>query len=151
MRFFIYTTLEDNSEQGLLNINDPLSKYIYDYPHGDEITIYHLLTHTSGIPNYTQKDGFGARAKSQIEPDSLIKQFKYDELESSPGKNWQYSNSNYFLLGYIIEKVSGKTYEEYLNDKFFIPLCMKNTGVYDLSKIYENEASGYEYWNEKKD
>lgn len=136
-------------EQGLLSISDPLSKYISDYPRGDEITIYHLLTHTSGIPNYTQNDGFWIRAKIPIDPDTLISQFKYDSLKFSPGENWQYSNSGYFLLGCIIEKVSGKTYEEYLKDNFFVPLGMKNTGYHDLLEVYENEASGYEYANGK--
>jgi len=132
-------------EQGLLSISDPLIKYISDYPRGDEISLYHLLTHTSGIQNYTQKDGFWIRSKIPIEPDSLINQFKYDSLEFSPGENWQYSNSNYFLLGQIIEKVSGKTYAEYLNCTFFVPFGMKNTGVHDMFEVYDNAASGYEY------
>jgi CubicO group peptidase (beta-lactamase class C family) len=136
-------------EQSLLSVNDPLSKFVPDYPSGNKITIYNLLIHTSGIPNYTQKDGFWIRAKIPITPDSLIEQFKYDDLEFLPGENWQYSNSNYFLLGYIIEKVSGKSYEEYLKDIFFIPLDMKNTGVHDLSEIYDNDASGYEFWHGK--
>jgi CubicO group peptidase (beta-lactamase class C family) len=132
-------------EQGLLNVNDCLSKYIPDYPSGDQITIYKLLTQTSGIPDYTQKDGFWLRSKIPISPDSLIKQFKYDNLEFTPGTNWQYSNANYFLLGYIIEKASGKKYEEYLKENFFIPLKMQNTGVHDFYEIHYNEASGYEY------
>jgi len=129
----------------MLSISDPLIKYISDYPRGDEISLYHLLTHTSGIQNYTQKDGFWIRAKIPIEPDSLVNQFKYDSLEFSPGKDWQYSNSNYFLLGQIIEKVSGKSYSEYLNNNFFIPLGMKNTGIHDIFEVYDNMASGYEY------
>jgi len=132
-------------DKGLLSINDPLSNYIYDYPRGDEITIYHLLTHTSGIPNHTQKDGFWLRAKIPIEPDSLIEQFKYDVLDFSPGDNWQYSNSGYFLLGYIIEMVSGKSFADYLNENIFIPTGMMNTGYHDLFEVYENEAYGYEY------
>jgi len=66
-------------------------------------------------------------------------------LEFSPGEDWQYSNSNYFLLGQIIEKVTGKTYAEYLNTTFFVPLGMKNTGVHDMFEVYDNAASGYEY------
>jgi len=142
---FTASAILELQEQGLLNISDPLTKYISDYPRGNEITLYHLLTHTSGIQNYTQKDGFWIRSKIPIEPDSLINQFKYDSLKFSPGEDWQYSNSNYFLLGQIIEKVSGKTYAEYLNATFFVPLGMKNTGVHDMFEVYDNAASGYEY------
>ena len=132
-------------EQGLLTTLDPLSKYIPDYPRGDEITLDHLLTHTSGIPDYTHKDGFWIRSKIPIEADSLIAQFKWDSLEFAPGESWQYSNSNYFLLGEIIGRVSGTTYADYLAKTFFAPLGMKDTGVHDIFEVYDDAASGYEY------
>jgi len=130
-------------ENGQLSVNDKLSKYIPDFPRGGEVTIHHLLTHTSGIHSYTNKPDFVNRVTGTISEDSLISFFKHDAYDFNPGENFMYNNSGYFLLGYIIGKVSGMPYGEYLKKTFFDPLGMKNTGVHYAGIKLENEAHGY--------
>ena len=138
-------------ESGLLNVNDKLSKYIPDFPRGDEVTIHHLLTHTSGIHSYTNKPDFIDRVTRPISQDSLISSFKNDPYDFNPGEQMRYNNSGYFLLGYIINKVSGKSYEQYLRETFFIPLQMTNTGIHQAGKKMDKEAKGYSKRNGKYD
>ena len=132
-------------EDGKLSVEDPLSKFIPDYPRGDEVTIHHLLTHTSGITSFTSKSDFLSTAASAITTDAMIESFKNDPYDFSPGEKWQYNNSGYFLLGYIIEKVSGMPLAEYWDKTFFQPLGMKNTGVHTNSEVLKHEASGYAF------
>ncbi len=136
-------------EEGKLSVNDKLSKFIPDFPRGDEVTIHHLLTHTSGIQNYTDKPNFMKTVEGEVKPEEIIESFKNDEFNFNPGEKWSYNNSGYFLLGYIVEKVSGKTFDEYLKSTFFEPLGMKNTGIHNSKEILENEARGYSYENGK--
>ena len=117
-------------ENNLLSVNDKLSKFIPDFPRGDEVTIHHLLTHTSGIHSYTNKPDFIDKVTKTISPDSLISSIKNDPYDFNPGEQLRYNNSGYFLLGYIINKVSGKSYEQYLKETFFNPLQMNNTGIH---------------------
>ena len=132
-------------EQGKLNVQDKLAKYFPDFPRGDEVTLHHLLTHTSGIRSYTDKPGFMDKVTSPIAPDDLIKSFQNDAYDFDPGKKWRYDNSGYFLLGRIIEKVSGQSYGEFLRKNFFEPLGMTNTGVYRAGLSLQHEALGYQF------
>ena len=138
-------------ENNLLSVNDKLSKFIPDFPRGDEITIHHLLTHTSGIHSYTGKNDFISRVTKTISPDSLVNEIKRDAYDFNPGERMMYNNSGYFLLGYIISKVSGKPYETYLKETFFQPLQMENTGVHYAGIKLKNEAKGYSRNNNKYD
>ena len=138
-------------EKGKLNLNDTLDKYIPDYPKGDKVTIHHLLTHTSGIFNNTSAEDFMEniiRKKYSLE--TLIDDFKYVPYDFEPGTKHSYSNSGYILLGYIIEKVSNKSYEEYLQENVFDKLLMNDSGYDDYYKIIKNRASGYELKGEEK-
>jgi len=131
-------------EKGLLSLNDTLSKYIPDYPAGDKITIYHLLTHTSGIVNHTELPGF--LTDRRLKPCSVnetINTFKNKPLEFNPGEKFEYSNSNYILLGLIIEKVSGVPYGDFIRDNIFKPLEMHNSGFEYHGQEIENFAKGY--------
>ncbi len=132
-------------EDGVLSVTDTLSKFLPDYPRGDEVTIHHLLTHTSGIHSYTSKPGFKDRAPYYIEPQDLINSFKDDPYDFDPGEHWLYNNSGYFLLGHIIEKVSGVSYADYLKRHLFVPLGMRSTGVHHKDRTLTHEASGYSY------
>jgi CubicO group peptidase (beta-lactamase class C family) len=132
-------------EAGKLSVADKLTKYLPDFPRGDEVTLHHLLTHTSGIRSYTDKPGFMAGVTNAVKAEDLIKSFKHDPYDFAPGEKWHYDNSGYFLLGYIIAKVSGKSYEDYLRQEFFEPLGMSNTGVYHNDAPPEHEALGYAY------
>jgi CubicO group peptidase (beta-lactamase class C family) len=136
-------------EEGKLSVNDKLSKFIPDFPRGDEVTIHHLLTHISGMQSYTEKADFMNKVLYEVKPEDLIEYFKNDPYNFNPGEKWMYNNSGYFLLGYIVEKISGQSFDDYLKKTFFEPLEMKNTGIHNSKQIYENEAYGYSYENGK--
>lgn len=134
-------------EQGKIKLDSPITTYLPDYPKksGDQITIHQLLTHTSGIPNYTSFPNFVKEVSINLySPEAFVKTFANLPLEFTPGEKFAYSNSGYFLLGYIIEKVSGKSYEQCLQDNILTPLKMNNTGYDHLETILKNRASGYE-------
>lgn len=130
-------------ERGLLNVNDPLAKYFPDFPNGSNITIHHLLTHTSGIFNISTTADILERTKQSINLEKEIVIIKSGKAEFTPGDHYSYNNSGYILLTYIIEKVSGKSYEKYMQENIFNPLGMKNSGIDDPIKIIKNRASGY--------
>lgn len=136
------------AEQGKLKLHDPLIKYIPDFPKGKDVTIRSLLTHTSGIHSYTSDPRFMERVTKPIATKDLINEIKKYEYDFEPGTNWAYNNSAYFILGYIVEQVSGMSFENYLKKTFFGPLGMKNTGVYVNGKKYKNEARGYSFEND---
>jgi len=133
--------------EGKLDLQEPISKYLPDYPKatGDIITTHHLLTHTSGIPNYTAFPKFMAdESRNPYSPKEFLKKFDEKKLDFTPGEKFSYSNSGYFLLGAIVEKLSGKTYEQMLQDKIFTPLNMNETGYDNHGDILKNRATGYE-------
>ena len=136
-------------EQGKLKLEGKITDYLTDYPKaaGDKITIHHLLTHTSGIPNYTNLPAFKTFNRNRYKPADFLKQFSDLPLEFEPGSAFAYSNSGYFLLGAIIEKVTGKTYEDVLQENIFTPLHMNNTGYDIFFKILPKRATGYDRWN----
>jgi len=114
-------------EHGILNINNSVSEYIPDYQHGSKITIKHLLSHTSGIPDYVSK--FTEYDLKNVNSSrKLINMFISLDLVFQPGTDFQYSNSGYALLGYIIELLSGLSYGQFLQDYIFTPLGMKRSG-----------------------
>lgn len=140
------------SEDGKLKLDVPITTYLPDYPkeNGDKITIHQLLTHSSGIPNYTNAPGFFKdKARNPYTPTEFVKTFSSLPLEFTPGEKFNYSNSGYFLLGYIVEKVSGKTYEQYLQEVIFTPLKMVNSGYDHSDIILKNRAAGYEKQGKK--
>ncbi|CAF1266359.1 unnamed protein product [Adineta ricciae] len=135
-------------ERKLLKLNDKLSLFYPDYPHGNEITVKHLLSHTSGIENYTDMESFENTCTKSLTIDQLIDVFKNEPLTSKPGSKYNYSNSNYILLGLIIEKVTGKSYETNLRELILEPCHMNDTGYecdcIDISPIIQNRrACGY--------
>jgi CubicO group peptidase (beta-lactamase class C family) len=133
--------------EGKLDLQEPISTYLPDYPKasGNIITSHHLLTHTSGIPNYTSFPKFMEdESRSPYTPEAFVKKFDEKVLDFTPGEKFSYSNSGYFLLGVIAEKLSGKSYEKLLHEKIFIPLKMNNTGYDNHGDILKNRATGYE-------
>lgn len=131
-------------EQGKLSLQDPLSKYIADYPRGNEITIHHLLNHTSGIKSYTNVPEFMDIARVDMTPMEIIEKFKDLPMDFEPGERYAYNNSAYILLGYIIEKASGVSYEDFIQNNIFYKLGMKNSYYGSKSRIIPNRASGYQ-------
>ncbi|MDO6473478.1 serine hydrolase [Maribacter sp. 1_MG-2023] len=133
--------------EGKLDLQAPITTYLPEYPkeNGDKITTHHLLTHTSGIPNYTSfPDFFKDVSRDPYTLEEFTTKFQDMDLEFTPGEKFNYSNSGYFLLGVLIEKLSGKTYEEMLDEKIFFPLGMKESGFDHHSTILKNRATGYE-------
>jgi CubicO group peptidase (beta-lactamase class C family) len=130
-------------EEGKLQTTDPLSKYYPDFPRGADITLHHLLTHTSGVHSYTAQPDFLPRVGTPISPDALLTEIKTYPLDFEPGQRWSYSNSGYFILGQIVEKVSGQELGDYLTKTFFGPLGMKSTGVHRPEMKVAPHALGY--------
>lgn len=134
-------------EKGKLKLQDKLNRYVPDFPHARKITIHQLLTHTSGVFNSTDLPGYFKFKSQRASAKQVIGKFAAKPLCFKPGTQMSYSNSGYFLLGHIIELVSGDTYESVLKKQIFEPLGMNSTGLYSNTKILENLATGYEVLN----
>lgn len=130
-------------EQGLLQVNAPISTYLPDYPNGEQITIHHLLNHTAGIPNYTSFPDFPQKTRTVMSLDELIAWFSDRPLEFTAGERHRYSNSGYVVLTKIIEVVSGQSYTDYLQHHIFEPLDMTSSGYDRSATILPHRASGY--------
>ncbi|MCH8904666.1 MAG: serine hydrolase [Bacteroidetes bacterium] len=132
-------------EQGKLNLDDDITNFIEDYPtHGHNISIHHLLTHTSGIKSYTSMESWAPVWRKDFEPKELIDFFKNEPMDFAPGEEWRYNNSAYFILGYIIEKASGQTYEQFIETNIFKPLGMQSSLYGSNSEIIKKRAYGYQ-------
>ena len=132
-------------EAGRLSITDRLSAFYPDFPRGGEVTLRHLLTHTSGIHSYTESPRFLQEVTKPTAAADVVASIKRYPYDFSPGAKWSYSNSGYFLLGDIVEKVSGRPYADFLHEAFFGPFGMRDTGVYRNDKPPARAALGYEY------
>ena len=143
---FIASAILRLQDGGKLRITDTLAKFFPDFPRGAEVTLRHMLTHTSGIgdfpPMYAQ---FMTGPTSPAFVISCIKKFPYD---FDPGERWLYSNSGFFLLGDIVEKLSEQPYEDCLREMFFAPLGMASTGVYNNFRPPAGVGVGYMYYDE---
>lgn len=133
-------------DEGKIALNDPLTKFMPDYPEtGKKVTIEHLLTHTSGIPSYTNKPNFFETATKDLSVTQMVDTFKNDALDFEPGTSWNYNNSGYFLLGAVIEKVSGMSYAKFVEQRIFIPLGMKNSAYEAYERAAHPHAVGYSF------
>ena len=131
-------------ERGKLSVNDSVKKYMPDAPDAwNKITIFNLLTHTSGIPNFTGFPDYAKLEPFATTPAELVARFRDKPLDFQPGESWNYSNSGYVLLTYLLERISGDTYANFLKENIFTPLGMKDTGVDSNSTIIWHRASGY--------
>jgi CubicO group peptidase (beta-lactamase class C family) len=131
-------------ERGRLKIDDPVKKYLPDAPPAwDKITIFNLLTHTSGIPSFTSFPDYRSTEATSTTPEKLVQRFRDKPLDFQPGEKWDYSNSGYVLLGYLLEKITGQTYKEFIQENIFKPLGMNDSGYDSNSAIISHRASGY--------
>lgn len=128
-----------------LTLTEPITTYLPEYPKesGNKINIHHLLTHTAGIPNYTSFDDYRSIMRRPMQPTEIIYLFADSSLQFTPGERFSYSNSGYVVLGAIIEKVSGKSYEKVLQEKILKPLGMNHTGIDKPGRVLKNRALGY--------
>ncbi len=134
-------------EEGKIDMEGTLSDYLpyYRKDVGEKVTIHHLLTHTSGIPSYTGLPNFFQEiSRDPYEVDEFVQEYCSGDLEFEPGSKFVYNNSGYFLLGAIIEKVTGEPYEDMLQERIFKPLGMKNSGYDHYDIIISNRATGYD-------
>lgn len=126
-----------------LNLDDPISKYYKPSPETwAKITIRELVNHTSGLPNNELKD-FPKGITVPYTPEELVATFKARPLAFAPGTNWAYTNTEYYLLAYIIQTVSGKSYGDYLSKNIFQPLGMKNSGFASTLAVVPQMSEGY--------
>jgi CubicO group peptidase (beta-lactamase class C family) len=132
------------AEAGKIEVTDPASKYLKDFPWGDEIQIHHLLSHTSGTFNYFahpdfRKKMFSIRSVGDALPLIYDQKLRFD----SPGTDFSYSNSGIVLLGAIIESVTGQSYPAYIQEQIFKPVGMEETAINYLEEVVEDRARGY--------
>ena len=133
-------------EEGKIDLQGKLTDYIPEYREdtGNKITIHHLLTHTSGIPSYTNIPGFWRDSlKNTYTEEEMIMNFHNGDLEFEPGTGYNYNNTGYYLLGVIVERIYDKPFEEVLHEKILDPLGMTNSGVDRENRVLEKRASGY--------
>ncbi|HUI42912.1 MAG TPA: serine hydrolase domain-containing protein, partial [Terriglobia bacterium] len=134
-------------EKGRLRLDGRVSDYLpyYRKETGDRITVRHLLTHTSGIPNYTALPHFFEDvSRNPFGVKEFVQKYCSGDLEFEPGSKFSYSNSGYFVLGAILEQVTGEPYERLLREGIFDPLGMKDTGYDHWEAILPRRAVGYE-------
>lgn len=131
-------------EQGELDITHAVSKYIPDYPSGDSITLHHLLTHTSGIKDFTKMKTLRDIAQKEMTPKMMVDFFKNEPVDFKPGEKFDYNNSGYVLLGYIIELVSGGTYEDFIKKHIFQKAGMSQSYYATDRQIITKRAYGYQ-------
>ena len=133
------------AQQNKLAVTDKINQYIPDFPNGENITIHNLLAQNSGIADYvseiTSNPEFNYSKSYQ--PEELVMKIKSLPLSFQAGEKFEYSNSNYALLGYVVEKVSGKPWAQYVNENIIKPLGLKNTGFTDRLSVVKNLATGY--------
>jgi len=132
-------------DQGLLDVHDPVSRHLPDYPHGDEITIHQLLNHTSGTHDFENIPESQALFRQPTDLDTLIATFSDLPLDFPPGSQYSYSSSGYVVLTAILEQLTGQRYDDYMAEHFFVPLGMTSTGYDDPLAVVPHRAAGYTF------
>ncbi len=132
-------------DKGKLSLADPIAKYIPDFPKGDKISIHLLLCHRSGIGDYAEDSLLNNLIKFKHSPDNMIPFIEKLPFDFEPNTSYMYSNSNYYLLGCIIEKVSGLSFHDYVHQNILTPVNLQNTGVEITDEIITKKARGYQH------
>jgi CubicO group peptidase (beta-lactamase class C family) len=141
---FTATAILHLVEAAKLRLDVPISTYIPDLPNAwSRITVHQLLTHTSGIPNTAKLSDYPQGLHHQYSPEELIGLVRDRPLDYEPGAKWKYSNTDYYLLGYLIERLSAESYATYLQQHLFGPLSMTDTGYNSYVTILARRANGY--------
>lgn len=132
-------------DEGKLATTDRLAKYFPDFPNADRITVHDLLTHTDGLPNYSDGPDILDVIGNPTTSDAILQRIRARPAGPLPGSRFAYGNTGYYLLGLIIEKVTGKTLDVYMQEAFFRPLGMKGSFVYPSKRNISEGALGYEW------
>lgn len=134
-------------EDDEISLDAPLTKYLPGYPkHGSSVTIRHLLQHTSGIRDFTRLPNYRRERPLDVSRDQVLDRFQNLPLEFQPGEKHRYCNSGYFLLGRVVEEVSGKTYREFVEQRLFRKLGMRRSYCDRSRTIIPQRAAGYTRW-----
>ncbi|MCK4512710.1 beta-lactamase family protein, partial [bacterium] len=146
-KMFTAVSIMQLVEKGMLSVDDPIGKYVDEswFPGEitDVVTIHHLLTHTSGLGSYFTDEWDAQSRKLYRELDDYKPLFASDTLAFEPGTDWAYSNTGMFMLGVVIESVTGESYFDYIREHIYAPARMVNTDCYDMDCPVENLAIGY--------
>lgn len=132
------------AEEGKLSLRDEVTTYLPTVKTGGrKITLEHLLTHTSGLPSYTDAEGWAKLWRQDLSVQEILDLTKDKDLEFAPGERWSYCNTGYVMLGAVIEKVSGQSYGDFLAARVFKPLGMKRTGYDSTERVIPHRVPGY--------
>ncbi|WP_347925933.1 serine hydrolase [Pontimicrobium sp. SW4] len=143
-KMFTGVSIMQLHERGMLNINDPVIKYLKDFPLGDKITIFHLLSHTSGVGSYMRHPDYRSNRHGYKSINDLLPVIYEQKMEFTiPGKRFAYSNSGMVLLGAVIEEITGQSYAEYITKNILEPTQMQNTAMRFGDEVVKNRATGY--------
>ncbi len=135
------------AEEGKLGLDDPLTKFLPEYPvQGHEVTLRHLLNHTSGIVSLTNLPSFRPRMREEVTHEEMLERFQDLPFEFAPGEKFSYSNSGYYLLGMVVEAAAEAEYADFLEDRFFRPIGLETTYYDRHARIIPNRARGYAGW-----
>jgi CubicO group peptidase (beta-lactamase class C family) len=148
-KMFTGVAIMELAQQGRIDLNDPINHYLLDYniPSSDKITVHHLLTHTSGLGTIFNETFFASSRERYRNLDSYVPIFVDDPLAFAPGTSWQYSTAGYILLGLIIERVSGLSYDDYVRVHIHEVADMPNTACYEMDTSVPNLAYGYTHFD----
>lgn len=136
-------------QDGKVNLDDPLARFLPEYPvQGREITFRHLLQHTSGVKDFTRLPAYRKEIRIDASQDEVLNRFQHLPLDFEPGEKHSYSNSGYFLLGVVIEKTSGKSFEEFVEERLLRPLKLERTYCDSPTRIIPHRAAGYTRWDD---
>lgn len=132
-------------EAGTIALDAPMTDYLPDFPtQGHEVTVRHLLTHTSGIKSYTGLESWEPKMRLDLSDEELVALFRDEPFDFAPGERFLYNNSGYYLLGMLIEAASGQSYRDYLNEHVFGALGLAGSSYCDERPIIPNRAEGYQ-------
>ena len=131
-------------ERHLVSLDDPIARYVPALrDRFGEVTVRHLLNHTSGIRSFTSLPGFAAKKRLDLSDDELIDVFRNEDPDFAAGSNFLYNNSGYYLLAMIIERVSGQPYADFVREELFVPLNLEDTFACDDRRLIPRRARGY--------
>jgi CubicO group peptidase (beta-lactamase class C family) len=131
-------------EKGLLSVDDTIADYIPDFPNGDQVTLHHLLSQSSGLFDYLYNPDIWMNIEQFHNPEDLLQYYMFEPLQFEPGSKHEYSNSNYITLGIILEHVSGMTFRDFIKANILDPLNMKHTSYDPYETDFPDKAIGYD-------
>jgi CubicO group peptidase (beta-lactamase class C family) len=141
---FTAIAIMQSVEAGQLSLDDTVSKFLPDFPNGGRITVHHLLSNRSGIRDYILMPEYNDIKKQRVTTEQVIALFRDEPLLFEPGTEFGYSNGNWVLVGYMLEQLTGKSYEAVIRERIFQPLGMTNSGAEWEKPLIQHRANGYD-------